>query len=201
MCGMTRTEDVAYAIKLGVNAIGLIFYPKSTRAVSLEEAKLLTETLPPFVDVVAVVVNPDKDRVQQIVDELPVQLLQFHGEESAEFCQQFALPYIKAVPANNSDYLIQAAKEYSSAAALLLDTPSTTNKGGSGLSFNWDIIPNTLTIPIILAGGINESNVQAAIKSCNPYAVDLCSGIESQPGIKDHQKMRQFINELWGNNE
>lgn len=195
---MTRAEDVAYAIELGVNAIGLIFYPKSPRNITLKQADALINKIPPFVDVVAVLVNPDLTTVQQIINELPIQYLQFHGEESQEFCQQFTVPYIKAVPAQNYANLQQATQLYPSASAILLDTPSATERGGTGRIFDWTIIPDTTSLPIILAGGINASNVQEAIAIAKPYAVDLCSGIEASVGIKDHQKMQEFIKVLWG---
>ena len=198
MCGMTRTEDVAHAISLGVDAFGLIFYPKSPRYVTIDKARELLKNLPPFVDAVAVLVNPDRTFVQQIIDELPIQLLQFHGDESPAFCQQFDKPFIKAIHPYTGEQIQQVMSEFSNAQALLLDTPSDSIRGGSGLSFDWKIIPRDLPKPYILAGGINESNILDAIKVSNPYAVDVCSGIESSPGVKDHLKMDQFIKALWG---
>ena len=196
MCGMTRRDDVAHAIRLGVDAIGLIFYPKSTRYVTIEQAKALLETLPPFVDAVAVLVNPDQALVQQIIAELPIQLLQFHGDESAAFCQQFNKPFIKAVQPVSQEHIQQVAKDFASASALLLDTPSEHARGGTGLTFDWGIIPQQMAKPYILAGGLDEFNVSDAIKQCHPYAVDLCSGIEVSPGIKDHDKMNRFMAQL-----
>ena len=198
MCGMTRSEDVAYAIKLGVDAIGLIFYPKSSRFVTIKQAQEVVKNIPPFVDVVAVLVNPDAIFVEQIIEELPIQLLQFHGDESSEFCQQFNRPFIKAIHPSNEQHILQAMEEFSTSRALLLDTPSETDKGGTGIPFDWKIIPVNLPKPFILAGGINEDNVVEAIKCTNPYAVDICSGIERSPGVKDHKKMNQFIKAVWG---
>lgn len=198
MCGMTRVEDVVHAINLGVDAIGLVFYPKSIRYVTLEKAKKLLKNIPPFVDAVAVLVNPERAFVQQIINELPIQLLQFHGDESPEFCQQFATPFIKAMHPQTAGQIQQEMDEYFKAQAILLDTPSATNRGGTGLTFDWRIIPQDLPKPYILAGGLNEFNVLDAIKVCNPYAVDICSGIEALPGVKDHIKMSQFIKVLWG---
>jgi phosphoribosylanthranilate isomerase len=198
MCGMTRSEDVSYAINLGVDAIGLIFFSKSPRYVTIEKAGMLLKNIPPFVDVVAVMVNPEKTFVQQIINELPIQLLQFHGDESPEFCQQFEIPFIKAIQPIAAKHIQQKMDEFSKAQALLLDTPSESMRGGTGLSFDWKIIPRDLSKAFILAGGINESNVLDAIKSAKPYAVDVCSGIEVSPGVKDHQKMSQFIKALWG---
>ena len=199
MCGMMRTEDIAHAIHLGVDAIGLVFYSKSLRYVSIKHAKEIIKDLPPFVDVVAVLVNPDKEFVQEIVNELPIHLLQFHGDESPGFCQQFNRPYIKAMRPKVVDNIVLFAQEYIQARAILLDTPSDTSWGGTGLSFDWQFIPDDeLTRPYILAGGLNEFNVLDAVRTCNPYAVDVCSGIETVPGVKDHRKMSQFIKVLWG---
>jgi phosphoribosylanthranilate isomerase len=200
MCGMTRAEDVAHAINLGVDAIGLIFYLKSPRYITIEPARFLLKNLPPFVSAVAVLVDPEIALVEQILDELPIHLLQFHGDESPEFCQQFDKPYIKAIRPHTADQIKQEMNRYSKAGALLLDTPSDTGKGGTGLTFDWNIIPRDLPKPYILSGGLNQGNVSEAIK-IHPYAVDVCSGIEVQPGIKDHLKMSQFIKEARKNNE
>ncbi|MFT4059420.1 MAG: phosphoribosylanthranilate isomerase [Legionella sp.] len=196
MCGMTRQEDIAHAVHLGVDAIGLIFYPQSKRYVSIEQAKKLLKDLPPFVDTVAVVVNPECDLVHQIISELPIRLVQFHGEESVVFCQQFNKPFIKSVSAESTAHIEQAAQEYVSAQALLLDTPAEHEKGGTGLCFDWGIIPNFMPKSYLLAGGLNEFNVLEVLKICHPYALDLCSGIEAAPGIKDHNKMSRFMNQL-----
>ncbi|MFJ1267333.1 phosphoribosylanthranilate isomerase [Legionella lytica] len=196
MCGMTRSDDIAHAIGLGVDAIGLIFYPKSSRHVTVEQAKILLKDSPPFVGTVAVLVDPCVELVQQIIEELPIQLLQFHGAESVAFCQQFNKPFIKAIHSDSSTYIQQMAENYVGARAILLDTPSNTVRGGTGLTFDWGVIPQRLDKPYILAGGLDESNVLDAIKSCHPYAVDLCSGIEASPGIKDHTKMTQFMKRI-----
>lgn len=198
MCGMTRSEDIEHAIRLGVDAVGLIFYPKSARNVSLEKARILVNNIPAFVDIVAVMVNPQQSFVQQIIDEIPVQLLQFHGEETSEFCGQFNKPFIKAIHPKTTMQIQQSIDEFIDARAILLDTPSDKEKGGTGLTFDWKIIPGNLSKPYILAGGLNESNVLDAINVCRPYAVDVCSGIEALPGVKDHLKMSQFIKAIWG---
>lgn len=198
MCGMTRSEDIEHAIHLGVDAVGLIFYPKSARNVSLEKARILVNNIPAFVDIVAVMVNPQQSFVQQIIDEIPVQLLQFHGEETSEFCGQFNKPFIKAIHPKTAMQIQQSIDKFIDARAILLDTPSDKEKGGTGLTFDWKIIPGNLSKPYILAGGLNESNVLEAINVCCPYAVDVCSGIEALPGVKDHLKMSQFIKAIWG---
>ena len=197
MCGMTRAEDIDYAIHLGVDALGFIFYEKSARYVSLEQAKLLLKEVPPFIELVAVCVNPEKDFVTRLIEELPIQLVQFHGDEEPEFCQKFKKPYIKAIHPQNEEHILSSMQEFKQAQALLLDTPSATMRGGSGTTFNWNIIPQRVPKPFILAGGLNEFNLGEAIKSCSPYAVDVCSGIEAVPGIKDHVKMSRFMAALW----
>lgn len=198
MCGMTRAEDVAHAVHLGVDAIGLIFYPKSSRYVTIEKARLLLKNLPPFVDAVAVLVNPDKNSVHQIINDLPISLLQFHGDESPEFCQEFGMPYIKAIHPKSGEQILKVMSAYGSASAILLDTATETCRGGTGLTFDWQIIPEVVPRPYILAGGLNEHNIIDAVKVRTPYAVDVCSGIEALPGVKDHQKMSLFIKALWG---
>ena len=193
MCGMTRATDIEHAISLGVDAIGFIFYRKSKRYLSVDQAKLLLKGLPAFVDAVGVFVNPDVSFVQQVLSELPIQWLQFHGDETPTFCEQFGRPYIKAVSAASTAVITQAVADYQHAAAILLDTPSINARGGSGVPFDWQIIPHQLVKPIILAGGLDASNVSAAIATCTPYAVDVCSGIEASAGLKDHEKMTRFV--------
>lgn len=196
MCGMTRVKDIEHAIDLGVDAIGLIFYPHSLRYVSLEQAQSLTKNIPPFVDLVAVLVNPDEKLVRSLLEALPIQILQFHGDESAEFCEQFNTPFIKAIQPVSAEFIRNQVNQFSNAGAVLFDTPSPT-RGGTGVTFDWNIIPNNLNKPYILAGGLSDLNVMDALKASNPYAVDVCSGIEVSPGIKDPIKMSRFIKTLW----
>jgi phosphoribosylanthranilate isomerase len=198
MCGMTREEDIEHAIALGVDAIGLIFYPESSRCVSIAQAKRLLSKRSVFVDIVAVLVNPSALFVNEIIQELPGVWLQFHGNESPEFCRQFKKPYIKAVRADAAAAIYKCCTDYHDASAILLDTPSLTSYGGTGKTFNWDLIPRNLDKPFILAGGLDAANVSLAVNRSLPYAVDVCSGIEASPGIKDHRKMSQFVEVLWG---
>lgn len=195
MCGMTRAEDIEHAINLGVDALGFIFYQKSARFCTIEKAKELLKQLPPFVDTVAVLVNAEPDFVTRIINELPIQLLQFHGDEDLNFCQKFHKPYIKAIHPHDSAFISNSMSEFESAQAILLDTPSTV-RGGSGVAFNWRIIPEKVPKQYILAGGLNECNIREALQTCSPYAVDVCSGIEALPGIKDHIKMSRFMTAL-----
>lgn len=196
MCGMTRENDIAFAAELGVDAVGLIFYPKSPRCVTISQAQKILQKLPPFVDVVAVLVNPSPVLVQEILNELPISWLQFHGEEPAKFCGQFHRPYIKALAVSSVDVIYKGIAEYQQASAILLDTPSEEKYGGTGQFFNWTLIPPKLDKPIILSGGLDANNVSLAVSQYFPYAVDVCSGIESSHGIKDHKKMKLFIEAL-----
>ncbi len=191
-CGMTQRQDVADAVAFGVDAIGLVFYQKSARCVSIEQAKALVAHLPPFVECVAVFVNPDPLWVTQVMTAVSIQYLQFHGEETASFCEQFHRPYIKAVAATSSEIIQQGVDGHPNASAVLLDSPN----GGTGTAFDWQIVPKALSKPLILAGGINEHTVQAAIGVCAPYALDLCSGVERSPGIKDRERMQRFMEAL-----
>lgn len=193
MCGMTRTVDIMHAVSLGVDAIGVIFYPESPRHVEIDKAKLLLKNVPAFIDVVAVCVNPEIAFVQQIITELPIQLLQFHGDETPEFCEQFNKPYIKAIPARSKESIVKAVEQYCGASAILLDTPSMVQRGGTGETFDWEIVPRSCAKPLIIAGGLTIENVNDVITVCSPYAVDVCSGVECSAGIKDHAKMHQFI--------
>lgn len=193
MCGMTRREDIMTAAHLGVDAVGLIFHPASPRHVSLEQARELVRDWPVFVDLVAVLVNPAVQVVQKILDELPVSCLQFHGDEPPEFCRQFNRPFIKAVPVMSSASVNDAIAKYETASALLLETPSVGVRGGSGQVFDWNLIPLQRRLPLILAGGLNTANIVQALETCHPDAVDVCSGVESSPGIKDHDKMIRFV--------
>ena len=201
MCGMTRAEDISYAVSLGVDAIGVIFYDKSPRFVAVNDAKELLKDLPAFVDVVAVFVNPTVSDVSLVLSELPIASLQFHGEESPDFCGQFGRPYIKALPAVSAEYISKAIHTYSTAQAILLDTPADALRGGSGKTFDWGVIPRDLPKPLILAGGLSPENVRDAVNLCEPYAVDVCSGVEASQGIKDKEKMNRFVDVLWGNHE
>lgn len=197
MCGMTRKEDILHAIRIGVDAIGLIFYNKSPRCVSIEKAKKLLEGLPLFVDVVAVVVNPDIDDLFELLEQLPITVIQFHGEESQSFCKQFKKPFIKSIMGVTENEVLRQIKNYPDARAFLLDAGNETHRGGTGTQFDWNIIPKNISKPIILAGGLNTNNVKTVKLLPNDiYAVDVCSGIEKDKGIKDHQKMTAFIESL-----
>jgi phosphoribosylanthranilate isomerase len=194
ICGLTRVEDVQTACALGADAIGLVFYPPSPRAVTIEQAQQALVNVPPFVTVTALFVDPSVEAVQAVLQALPsVSLLQFHGDESPEFCRSFGRAYIKAIPMRDDVDLQQEANRFSDALGLLVDTYKPNVPGGSGESFDWHRVPHNLTKPIILAGGLTADNVNAAIAQVKPFAVDVSGGVEASKGIKDAQKMAQFI--------
>lgn len=198
MCGMKKAVDIQLAADLGVDAVGLIFSAESSRAISLFEAKSVLAHRPLFLNIVAVVVNPTEQDVCNLLEELPIHYLQFHGEESAEFCRQFGIPYMKSVPVRSEEFVLEAMDVYQDAAALVLDTHALQTRGGSGKSFDWTMVPKYRRQPLILAGGLSASNVVDAINCVQPDAVDVSSGIELSPGIKDFSKMKAFVNAVRG---
>jgi phosphoribosylanthranilate isomerase len=193
---MTRTEDVSAAARLGVDAVGFVFYPRSPRYVNIEQAAALVAVLPAFVTVTALFLDPSRAEVQQVLEHVRVELLQFHGSESAEFCRGFGRPYIKAVPMGSHVDIADYAKRYADAAALLLDSHAAGQKGGTGMSFDWAKLPQVQGPPLILAGGLKPGNVATAIRLVRPYGVDVSSGVESTPGIKDAAKLAAFVREV-----
>ena len=195
ICGITRQQDADFAAESGADAIGLVFYPPSPRAISFAQANTITANLAPFVSKVALFVDPDKDLVSRCLDELSVDILQFHGDESPDFCHQFEMPYLKAVRMQDGVNLQEVADDYSTASALLLDTYQPGLPGGTGKTFDWSQI-SRIDKPIILAGGLHASNVLQAIHQVQPYAVDVSGGVESDKGIKSHEKISTFMREV-----
>lgn len=193
ICGITRTEDALAAARSGAHAVGLIFYGASPRAVSPQLARQIVDALPPFVTPVALFVNPAADLVNDVVAQVRPQLLQFHGEETPEFCAQFALPYIKAVRVGPGIDLLQYARRYAGAKGVLLDALVEGSHGGTGAAFDWNLIPAALALPLILAGGLDPDNVGTAIRRVRPWAVDVSSGVELAKGIKDAARIDAFI--------
>lgn len=196
ICGFTRSEDAIGAARMGVDAIGLVFYPPSSRNVEIDTARKILEGLPAFVSVVALFVDENTDRIKRVLDGVKIDLLQFHGDEPPGFCRSFGLPYIKAIRMKEQVDLQAVQNSYSDARGLLLDAYHPDEKGGTGLSFDWTSIPRDSRLPIILAGGLNPENVRRAITSVHPYAVDVSSGVESAKGIKDAAKMLGFLKEV-----
>ena len=193
ICGITRIEDALTATRLGADAIGFIFWRKSARFISPAKAREIVDELPPFVSAVGVYVDPEEGWVEESSNIARLSLLQFHGDESPEFCDQFSLPYIKALRVREGMDLLQYEDQYSSARGLLLDTYTEGMPGGTGATFNWDLIPQGLTVPLILSGGLHPGNVTMAIKKVQPWAVDVSSGVESAKGIKDAEKIADFM--------
>ena len=193
ICGITRAEDALAAVDSGADAIGLVFYPRSPRALTLAQAVEIAAAVPPFVTLVGLFVNADADNVREALRQVPLGLLQFHGDETEQQCRQFDHPYIKAIrmrPEVNRDSLSNA---YPSAQALLLDAYTPGTYGGTGEQFSWQRIPTDLGRPIILAGGLDAGNVAAAITQVHPYAVDVSGGVEAARGIKDAGRIHAFI--------
>lgn len=194
ICGLTRAEDVMTACALGADAIGLVFYPPSPRAVTVEQARLILKDVPPFVTVTALFVNPTVAEVQAVLTHIPaISLLQFHGDESPAFCRQFGRAYIKAIPMRDEVDLAQQASVYDDALGLLVDTYKPGVPGGSGESFDWHCLPQSLSKPLILAGGLTPDNVSDAIKQVAPYAVDVSGGVEASKGIKAPCQIQAFM--------
>ncbi len=193
ICGITRIEDALAAAHLGTDAIGLVFWPQSARSITPAKAREIVAALPPFISSVGVYVDPEAEWVEETVAVAGLSLLQFHGDESPEFCSQFSLPYIKAVRVRAGVDLLQYATRYSSARGLLLDSYVEGTPGGTGDAFNWSLIPQRMPLPLILSGGLHPGNVTAAIKQVQPWAVDVSSGVEVAKGIKDAEKIAAFM--------
>ena len=202
ICGITRVQDALAVAQGGADAIGLVFYEPSPRYVSIALAAELARALPPFVTTVGLFVNATPELVREVLAVVPLDVLQFHGDESPEYCAQFGKPYLKAIRVKAGVDLLQCAADFSSAQGLLLDAFVEGIPGGTGASFDWALIPKNLSVPVILSGGLDAENVAAAIQQVRPYAVDVSSGVEVSKGIntlkgvKDATKIAAFINEV-----
>lgn len=193
ICGLTSVDDALAACAAGADALGLVFYPPSPRAVSVAQAREIAAAIPPFVTVVALVVDEPAAVIDRILEQVAVDCIQFHGAETAAFCEQFQRPWLKALRVRPGLDIAAACDQYSGARALLLDSWHRDLPGGTGASFDWRLAPAHLARPVVLAGGLNDSNVGAAIRALAPAAVDVSGGVESAPGTKDVQKMNHFI--------
>ncbi len=202
ICGITRAEDVQVVAANGADAIGFVFYPKSPRHISIEQAAELASMLPPFVTVVGLFVNADAETVREVLANVPLDLLQFHGDETPAYCAQFQKPYIKAIRVKSGVDLLQCAADFRCAQGLLLDAYVEGVPGGTGASFDWELIPDDMPMPVILSGGLDAENVAVAIDRVKPYAVDVSSGVEAVKGIntlkgiKDAAKIARFMQEV-----
>jgi phosphoribosylanthranilate isomerase len=193
ICGITRVEDGLAAVAAGADAIGLVFYAASPRAVSVDQAAAICTALPPFVTVVGLFVDAEVDQITRVLAQVPLSLLQFHGNEAPGECARFARPYIKAVRMREHTDLGAELNRYVEAQALLLDTYKAGTPGGTGETFDWQRVSRQYAGRIVLAGGLNPDNVATAVTQVRPYAVDVSGGVESAPGIKDVELMRKFI--------
>ncbi|HCI12730.1 MAG TPA: phosphoribosylanthranilate isomerase [Gallionellaceae bacterium] len=196
ICGITRAEDAMAVAASGADAIGLVFYAKSPRHASAEQAAQLAAVLPPFVTTVGLFVDADAAFVREVLRVVPLDVLQFHGDETPEYCAQFGRPYLKAIRVKAGVDLLQCAAQFSTAQALLLDAYVAGVPGGTGATFDWGLIPRQLPLPVILSGGLDAENVAEAIERVRPYAVDVSSGVEVGKGIKDAAKVAAFVNEV-----
>lgn len=192
ICGITRPEDARTAVELGADALGLVFHAPSPRCVSVEQAWEIARVVPPFVTLVGLFVNETKLTVRRVMEAVPIQLLQFHGDEEESFCRSFHAPYIKAARVRPGLDLVKYAVSYPSAQGLLLDA-YVEGYGGGGKTFDWSLIPPRLPLPLILSGGLDAGNVAEAVHAVRPWAVDVSSGVEAAKGIKDAEKVAAFI--------
>lgn len=192
ICGITREADALAAVRLGADALGFVFYPPSPRAVSIARAKALASLIPPFVTLVGLFVNEKPEVIRAVLDEVPLQLLQFHGDETERHCQGYGLPFMKAARVRPGLDLVEYAAAFPNAQALLLDA-FVEGYGGGGKTFDWDLIPSRLPLPLVLSGGLDQTNVTEAVQRIRPWAVDCSSGVEAAKGIKDESKIAAFI--------
>ncbi len=193
ICGITRPEDAQAAIAHGADAIGLVFYADSPRAVTTEQAAAIAAVVPPFVSVVALFVNEPVASIERTLGRVAIDLIQFHGVETPEFCQQFSRPWIKALRVRADMDIAIVCRQYGGARGVLLDSWTEGVPGGTGQTFDWRLAPRDLSLPVVLAGGLHEHNVGNAIRTLRPAAVDVSGGVESAPGVKDAHRMQRFI--------
>jgi phosphoribosylanthranilate isomerase len=193
ICGITRPEDALAAASSGADAIGLVFYAPSPRAVSVEQAADIVANLPPFVTVVALFVDEPLVSIERTLARIPVDLVQFHGNETPDFCHQLDHPWIKALRVRPGMDIASVCQQYNKARGVVLDSWQEGVPGGTGKAFDWNIAAGDLSLPVVLAGGLHEYNVGEAITALRPAAVDVSSGVEHSPGIKDAHKIRRFI--------
>ena len=193
ICGITRVEDAHAAAAAGADAIGFVFYATSPRFVAPSQARAIAARLPPFVTTVGLFVDAAKSQVEAVLQEVKLDCLQFHGAESPDYCASFSMPFMKALRVRPGLDLLQYSAEFHNAQALLLDAYVEGVPGGTGQSFDWNLIPKDLALPVVLSGGLDADNVTHAICRVRPWAVDVSSGVEAKKGIKDANKIERFI--------
>lgn len=196
ICGITRVEDALVAVEAGADAIGLVFYGKSPRAVSVQQARAIVAALPPFVTTVGLFVNASRCELNEILDAVPLDALQFHGDEQPADCEGFHRRWYKALRVKAGDDIRAQAARYVGASAILLDTFIAGVPGGTGEIFDWSLIPADLPKPLILAGGLTPGNVHQAIAEVRPFAVDVSGGVELSKGIKDAASVHEFVRQV-----
>ena len=193
ICGITSVAQAEMVVQAGADAIGLVFYDPSPRAIDIARAQAICAILPPFVTAVGLVVNPASDWLHALLDQVPIDLIQFHGDETEPFCKQFNKPYIKAIRVQQNMDLTSLSQTFNSSRGILLDTYVPGQPGGTGQSFDWDLIPKSMSKPLILAGGLNPDNVAQAVARVKPWAVDVSGGVEQSKGVKDQRLVNAFI--------
>ena len=201
ICGVKSASDAQCAVAYGADAIGLVFCEGSPRTVTIDQAQQIVADLPPFVAVVGLFMNSPRQLIEQVIESINLDIIQFHGDETPEECRSYGVPYIKAVPMKGPEAINRGAKqildehqqEYHDSKGFVVDSHAPGGSGGSGETFDWNALPQNCAKPIILAGGLNPDNVADAIKLARPFCVDVSSGVESQKGVKDHQKIAAFI--------
>jgi phosphoribosylanthranilate isomerase len=196
ICGITCIKDAQQVAAFGADAIGLVFHRHSPRAVSIETATKIRQAMPPFVTITALLMDENPAWIEQVVEEVNPDCLQFHGQEPPGFCQQWGSPYIKAIPMASVTDAKVYAEQYEQALGFLMDSNVAGSQGGSGDTFDWSIIPSDFDHPLVLAGGLTPSNVSTAIKQVKPWAVDVSTGVEKSRGIKDANLIQQFFDEV-----
>lgn len=193
ICGITDPDDARMALRAGAHALGLVFYPPSSRALSIDQARMIAEATGPFATLVGLFVDATEREIRAVLEQVPLQLLQFHGNESAEQCQLYSRPYIKAIRMRPELDVEAAMAAHPAASGFLLDAYRKGVPGGTGETFDWDRVPRDSARPIVLAGGLTPDNVARAVAETRPYGVDVSGGVERAPGRKDHSKTLQFI--------
>jgi phosphoribosylanthranilate isomerase len=196
ICGITRLSDAQQAAALGTDAIGLVFHAQSPRSIEIDAALQIRSAMPPFVTVTALFMDESENWVDQVLQKIRPDCLQFHGAETAEFCAQWSRPYLKTIPMGSVEDIAAYAVQHPQAQGFLLDSNVAGRRGGSGDTFDWSKIPSSFDFPLVLAGGLNPMNVAAAITRVNPWGVDVSSGVEKSRGIKDANLIDQFFSEV-----
>jgi len=193
ICGITRLQDLHAACDAGADALGFVFYEKSPRHLAIDSAAMLVRALPPFVQSVGLFVNAEPAFIERVLHAVPLDLLQFHGDETPADCMRYGRPWIKAVRVNRDTDLLECAADFDAARGLLLDAYVAGVPGGTGERFDWSLIPPHLPRPVVLSGGLTPDNVAEAVRRVRPWAVDVSSGVEAEKGIKDAHKIARFI--------